>query len=109
MTIAESVGVTTRQPETTFEEMLNVISDSLSDLASSDDELDGEDEEYDEEDSELCKLSDDDEPGWVMGTISETVQHSKESFWQKQMMRDKLIQRGWGEAAELLPWERYEI
>jgi len=59
--------------------MLNAIGDSLSDLASSDDEQDGEDEEDDEEDTELGKLSDDDEPGWVMGTITKTVQHRMES------------------------------
>jgi len=60
MTTAESVGVTTRKPETIFEEMFNAIGNSLSDLASSDDEQNGEDEEDDEEDSELSKLSDED-------------------------------------------------
>jgi hypothetical protein len=68
MTTAESRGATTGKPKTTFEEMLNAIGDSLSDLASSDNEQDGEDEEDDEEDTELGKLSDDDEPRWVMGT-----------------------------------------
>jgi len=43
----------TGKPETTFEEMLNAIGDSLSDLASSDDEQDGADEEDDEVDTEL--------------------------------------------------------
>jgi hypothetical protein len=37
MTIAENWGATARKPETTFEEMLNAIGDSLSDHASSDD------------------------------------------------------------------------
>jgi len=79
--------------------MLNAIRDSLSDLASSDDEHDGEDEEDDEEDTELGKLSDDDEPGWVMGTITKTVQHRMESFRQKQMRLDEFTQPGWGDAA----------
>ena len=35
MTTAEIVGETTREPETTFEQMLNAIGDSLSDHASS--------------------------------------------------------------------------
>jgi len=70
MTTAETAGVTTRKPETMFEQMINAIGDSLSDLASSDDEQDGEDEEDHEEHTELGKLSDDDEPGWVMHTIS---------------------------------------
>jgi hypothetical protein len=40
-------------PETTFEEMLKAMGDSLSDLATSDDKQDGEDEEDEEEDTEL--------------------------------------------------------
>jgi len=51
----------------------------MSDLASSDDEQDGEDEEDDEQDTELRDFSDDDDPGWVMGTITKTVQHHLES------------------------------
>jgi hypothetical protein len=81
----ETWGMTTWKPETRIEEMFNAIVDSWSDLACSDDEQDGEDEEDDEEDTELGKLSDDDEPGWVMGTISESVQHRMESFRQQQM------------------------
>jgi hypothetical protein len=81
-------------PETTFEEMLNAIGDSLSNLASSDDEQVGEDEEDDEVGTKLGKLSDDDEPGWVMGTISKTVQHRMDSFRQKQMRLDELTQPG---------------
>jgi len=80
MTTAESAGATTRNPETTFAEMLNAIEDSLSDLASLEDEHDGESEEDNEQDTELGKLSDDDEPGWVMDTISKTVQHRMESI-----------------------------
>ena len=98
MTAAENGGATAGKPETTFEEMLNAIGDSLSDLASSDDEQDGEDEE-DDEDTELGKLSDDDEPGWVMGTITKTIQHRMESFRQNQMRLDELTQPGWGDAA----------
>jgi len=99
MTTAENMRAITGKPETTFQEMLNAIGDSLSDLANSDEEQDGEDEEYDEDDTELSKLSDDDEPGWVMGTISKTVQYRLESFRQKQMKLDELTQPGWGDAA----------
>jgi hypothetical protein len=49
--------------------MLNAIGDSMSDLASSQDEDDGDDEDDDGEDTWLDKLSEDDKPGWVMGTI----------------------------------------
>jgi hypothetical protein len=78
---------------------LNAIGDSLRDLASSDDQQDGEDEEDDEKDTELGKLSDDDEPGWVMGTIAKTVQHRMESFRQTLMRLDESTQLGWGDAA----------
>jgi len=94
ITTAGNGCVTTGKPETTFEEMLNAIRESLSDLASSDDEQDGEDEEDDEEDTELGKLSDDDEPGWVMGTITKMVLHRMESFRQQQMRLDELTQPG---------------
>jgi len=48
------------------------IRDSLSDLASSDNGEDGEDE--DDEETEQGQLREDDEPGWVMGTIMKTVE-----------------------------------
>ena len=95
----EKARSTTTKPETIFEEMLNAIRDSLSDLASSEDEEDVEDEDDDEQDTELGKLSEDDKPGWVMGTISKTVQHYMESFRQKQMRLDELTQLEWGDAA----------
>jgi len=97
---AENVGLTTTKPETTFEEMLDAIGDCLSHLASSGDGEDGEDEDDDKEDPEVCKLSEDDNPGWVMGTISQTVQHRMECFRQKQMKLDELTQPGWGDAAD---------
>jgi len=99
MTTAECVGATTRMPEATFEKMLNAIGECLSDPVSSDDEQDGEDEKDDEQDTELGKLSDDDEPGWVMGTLSKTVQHRMESFQQKQMRIDEMTKPGWVDAA----------
>jgi len=73
------------------------IGDSLSDLASFDD---GEDGEAEEEETELGKLSEDDEPGWVMGTISKTVQQRMESFRQMQMKLDELTPPGWEVAAD---------
>jgi len=91
---------TTTRPKITFEEMLNAIGDSLSDLASSEHEEDGEDEDDDEEDTGHGKLSEDDKPGWVMGTISKMVQHCIETFQQKQLRLDELPQPGWGDAAD---------
>jgi len=88
----ENVGLTTREPETMFQDMIVAIGDSLSTLATSDDEQDGEDE--DDDDTELGKLSKDDKPGWVMGIISTTVQQRTERSWQKQMKLDKLTQQG---------------
>jgi len=48
MTHAEIAGLTSREPEMTFEEMLVPIGDSLSDLASSDDGEDGKDDDDEE-------------------------------------------------------------
>jgi len=67
---AEKADLTTTKPETTFEEMLNAIGDSQSDLASFNDEEDGEDLDVEEGDPAGRKLGEDDKPGWVMGTIS---------------------------------------
>jgi len=48
--------------------------------------------EDDEEDTRQGKLSDDDGPGWVIGTITKTVQHLMESFRQKQLGLEELTQ-----------------
>jgi len=76
----ENVGLTSRKTEKSFPKMINAIRDSLSHLASSDNEKDGDDQ-GDEEATELGNLSEDDQPGWVMGTISRTVQDHMERFW----------------------------
>jgi hypothetical protein len=78
--------------------MLVAIGDSLSDLASTDNGEDGEDE--DDEETEQGNLSEDDEPGWVMGTITKTVQPRNERFRQKQMKLDELTQPRWEDAAD---------
>ena len=98
MTHAELAGFTARKHEKTFEEMLIAIGDSLSDLVSSDDGEDGEDEDVEE--TEKGKLSGDEEPGWVIGTITKMVQQRKERFRQKQMKFDQLTQQGWEDAAD---------
>ena len=77
MVHTEIVGLTSREPEKTFEEMMAAIGASLSDLASSDDGEDGDDED---EETEQGTLSKDDEPGWVISTITKTVQQRMESF-----------------------------
>jgi len=100
MTHFELAGLTSREPEKTFEEMLVAIGDSLSDLASSDDGVDGEEEDDDE--TEQGNLSEDDEPGWVMGTITKTVQQRMERFRQKQVKLDQLTQPGWEDVADYL-------
>jgi hypothetical protein len=98
MTQVEIAGLTSRNPEKTFEEMLVAIGDSLSDLASSDDGEDGEEE--DDEDTEQGNLSEDNEPGWVMGKITKTVQQWMERFRQKQLKLNELTQPGWDNAAD---------
>jgi hypothetical protein len=86
----ENTRSTTTKHKTILNEMLNFIGESLTDIASSDDEEDGEDQD-DEEDTELGKLSEDDEPGWVMGTISKMVHHHMKRFQQEQMRLNKVI------------------
>jgi len=95
----ETARSTTTKPETTFGDMLNTIGDGLHDLASSQDGEDGEDEDDDEEDTELGELSEDNVPGWVMGTITRMVQHHMQSFRHKQMKLDEVRQPGWGDTA----------
>ena len=99
MSTTENVGATTRKPRKTVQDMLKSVGDSLNDFGSSNDEQDGQDEEDDKQDTERSKLSDDDEPGWMMSTISKTVQHRIESFRQKQMRLHELKQSGWWVAA----------
>jgi len=70
--------LTTTKPETTVQQMLNAIGDSLSNLAGSDNGEDGEDKDDDEDNPAGGKSSEDDEPGWVMGTISNTVHYHME-------------------------------
>jgi len=98
MTHAELVGLNSRKPRKTFEEMMVALGDSLSDLASSDDGEDGEDE--DDEDTEQGKLSEHNEPGWVMGTITKTVEQRMERFRQNQLKFNQLTQPGWEDAAD---------
>jgi len=78
---AEQAGLTTTDPETPFSEMLNAIRDCLRDHSSSDDGEDGEDKDDDGEDLAGGELSEDDEPGWVTGTISkhDTASHGVSS------------------------------
>jgi len=81
MSNVEKAGLTTRKPEKIIEDMLNAIKHSLSDLAISDEEEDAE-AEGDDSDTEQGKVSEDDEPGWVMGTIFKMEQCHMERFWQ---------------------------
>jgi hypothetical protein len=74
---------TTTTPDLTCEKMLDAFGGNLNNLASSKDEEDGEDKHYDEDDTGLGKLSEDDEPGWVTGTMTTTFKHRMESLRQK--------------------------
>jgi len=74
------------------------IGDVLSDLASSYNAEDRDDE--DDEETEQGKLSEDDEPGWVMGTTTKMVQQCMDRFRQRQMKLDELTQPGWEDVAD---------
>jgi hypothetical protein len=81
----------------TFQDMMVAIAESLSDLASSDD---GEDKEDEDAETEQSQLSEDEEPSWVMGTITKPVQQLLERFRQKQMLLDEFTQPGWEDTAD---------
>jgi hypothetical protein len=98
MAHAEIADLMSRKPEQMFEVIPVAIGDSLSDLACSDDGEDCADE--DDEQTELGKLSEDDERGWVMGTINKTVQQRMERFPEKQMKLHELTQEGCDDAAD---------
>ena len=81
-----------------------VMGDSLSDLASSDNGEDGEDEN---KETEQGKLSEDDKPSWVMGTISQTVHQRMKSFRLMQLNLDELTQSEWEDAADYFrEWDK---
>jgi len=54
----------------------------------------GEDDDDDEDIPERSKHSEHDEPGWVMGTSSKTVQHRMDRFRPNQRTRDEWTQPG---------------
>ena len=95
---AENAELTTSKPEKTFHEMMVATGDNMSDIANTDDGEDGEDEN--DEDRDPGKLSEDDQPGWVMGTISKMVQQCMERLRQKQIKIDELTQPGSGDTAK---------
>jgi hypothetical protein len=80
--------------------MLVVVGDSLSDIAKSNFVENGEDDN--DEETEQLKLSEDDESGWMMCTISQSVRQQMESCRPKQMKLDKLTQPEWGDAADYI-------
>jgi len=82
-----------------FHQKLVVIGDSLSYIACSDDGDDGEDD--DDEETGHGQLTEDDELGWVMGTIRNTVQQHMASFWQKKMKLDEMTLLRWEDAADI--------
>jgi hypothetical protein len=101
----EITGLTNWKPKKTFEESFVAIWDSLSDLSSYDDEEDGEKE--DDAVTKQGKLSQDDEPGWVIGTITTIVWLYMERFRPNQMMLDELTQPGWEYAADYFSeWDK---
>jgi len=93
----EIAGFINRVSEQTSKPMRVPIRQNLSDLGCSDNWEHGEDK--DDEGTEQGNLSEDDEPSWVMGTITKMVQHHMERWWQKQMKLGKLTRPGQEDAA----------
>ena len=96
----EITGLTSRNANKTLEEMLVAIGVSLSDLSVSDNGEYGDDE--DDQETEQGKLSEDDEPGCVMGTIITTVQKRMDRFPHNQMKLDEIYRPQSGDEMEYL-------
>jgi hypothetical protein len=84
----ENTGLPNTEFQKIFQEMIVPIGNSLSELVSSDHGDDGEDEA--DEETEQGQLSEDDNPSWVMGTITKTAQQCTEWFWHMQMTLEEL-------------------
>jgi len=97
---AEMVELTTTKLEKRFGQMLTAMRYWLSELHISDNEEDVENQDDDDGDTELGKLSEDDEPGLVMGILSILVHYWMEGFRQKLMKPEELTLLGWGDAAD---------
>jgi hypothetical protein len=97
---AENPGLTATEHKVTFQEMMVAFRDSLSNLTRSDNGKDGEDTYNDV--TESGKLSEYDDPGWVMDTLSITVQQLLVRFCKKQMKFDELTYPGWWEITKYL-------
>jgi hypothetical protein len=53
--------------------MLNVIGDSFTNISTANNEKNGQHKECDEQERQLGNLSENDEPGWVICTITKTL------------------------------------
>lgn len=94
----------TRVPKNSFEEILIAIEACLSNLAILDDKEDVDVKADDRNGSELGKLSENDEPGWVMGTLSKEVPQSMETYLVMEIWHDELTQLRWWDMADYFPY-----
>lgn len=86
--------------EESFKERPNTLGDNLNSFPTFGNDKDVEDEDSDDEESNLGKLSEDNEPSWVVGTTCKTVRHCIESFWQTQMRLHKLTHSEQGDTVD---------
>lgn len=89
---AEPAELATMWPTITAGHMTIAIGDSLSNHACSKTVQYGHDEN--DEDTELGKLSEDDQPGWVVATMSISAHQQMQSYTQMWMKLDELTQLG---------------
>jgi hypothetical protein len=57
-------------------------------------------DDEDNEETAQGKLGEDNEPGWMTGTITKTVPQGKEWFRLYPVKLDELTQHGWQDAAD---------
>jgi len=94
---AANVELATKEPEIPSKHMMIAIGEGLSNHAYFKTVEDGHDK--DDEDTELGKLSEDDQPGWVVATMPITAQQRMQTYRQMWIKLDELIQPGWGYTA----------
>lgn len=95
---ADTTGLTTMEPQKMYHEMMVAIGDILTDIASSDYGKDLEDDNNDE--SEQGQLTENDEPGCVMHTITLMVQERMDKFRQKRINFNKPTEPKWKNVAD---------
>jgi hypothetical protein len=90
MVTSENMGLMSREQEKMFSKMMLAIQESLSDIPRSDNTGMGK---RNNDETARGKVSEDDQPDWVLGTRLKNFQPLMERFRQKQIKLEELTQQ----------------